>query len=257
MFDADSPLVDHLAPSPNHEPRRLGRPDILLLHYTGMASTDAALALLRDPASKLSAHYLIHDDGRVFQLVPEQRRAYHAGVSSWEGQTDINSRSIGIEIGNGGHDFGCPPFPDHQIDRVIALARDIIARHGIKPEHVLAHSDVAPHRKRDPGEGFPWAALARAGVGLRVEPAPLTPGDALGLGDAGEAVRDLQADLARYGYGVPQSGAFDGATQDVVTAFQRHFRPARVDGRADASTLATLRSLLAARACPPMTSPRT
>jgi N-acetylmuramoyl-L-alanine amidase len=247
MLVADSPVVDQLVPSPNHEPRRVARPDLVLLHYTGMASTDDAVTRLCDPATKLSSHYLVHDDGRVLQLVAEDRRAYHAGLSSWAGTTDINSRSIGIEIGNPGHDFGCPPFPDRQIAAVIALCRDIVARHGIKPADVLAHSDVAPGRKRDPGEMFPWRRLAAAGIGLWVEPSPVVAGDALRLGDSGQDVRDLQAALAEYGYGVAVTGQFDQITADVVTAFQRHFRPAKIDGRADSSTIATLRKLMAAR----------
>lgn len=247
MLNADSPLVDRIVASPNHEPRKLARPDILLLHYTGMASTDAAVAWLCNPDAKVSSHYLVHDDGRVLQLVAEDRRAYHAGQSSWEGTTDINSRSIGIEIGNPGHDGGCPPFPDGQIVAVIALCRDIAARQGIAARYVLAHSDVAPRRKRDPGEIFPWRRLAESGVGLWVEPEPIVDGDIFGLGDSGDAVRDLQAALADYGYGVAATGQYDQLTQDVVTAFQRHFRPARVDGRADVSTISTLRKLTATR----------
>ncbi len=245
-FPPDSHLVDHVRPSPNHQPRRgVARPDILLLHYTGMATTRAALERLCDPAAEVSSHYVVFEDGRVFQLVPESRRAFHAGESAWEGSTDINSRSIGIEIGNKGHDFGCPEFPEVQMAAVIALCRDIVARWGIAPQHVLAHSDVAPLRKRDPGEVFPWARLAAAGVGLWVEPAPIEDGRALRPGDRGEEVASLQRRLAEYGYGVTPSGDYDAATQEIVAAFQRHFRPARVDGVADASTMQTLERLLA------------
>jgi len=245
-FPPDSPLVDHVLPSPNNEARiGVARPDILLLHYTGMKSTQAALERLCDPGPRVSSHYLVFEDGRIFQLVPEARRAYHAGASSWEGTSDINSRSIGIEIGNQGHDFGCPGFPDPQIAAVIALCRDILARSSIAARRVLAHSDVAPDRKRDPGEGFPWRRLAEAGVGLWVEPEPIVDGAALRPGDRGEDVATLQRALADYGYGVTVTGSYDTATEIVVTAFQRHFRPARVDGIADASTVRTLKKLIA------------
>ena len=247
-FPPDSSLVDEIRPSPNHEPRKgVARPDILLLHYTGMKTTQAALERLCDPAARVSSHYLVFEDGRVFQLVPEARRAYHAGESSWEGTTDINSRSVGIEIGNQGHDFGCPPFPEAQIERVVALCRDIVARWSIAPCRVLAHSDVAPNRKRDPGEAFPWRRLAEAGVGVWVEPAPLEQGPVLGPDDSGAEVARLQRMLADYGYGVPTHGSYDLMTHEVVAAFQRHFRLARVDGMADVSTVKTLEKLLARR----------
>jgi N-acetylmuramoyl-L-alanine amidase len=248
IFPPDSPLVQQVCPSPNHEPRRGGaRPDILLLHYTGMKTTQAALERLCDPGARVSSHYLVFEDGRILQLVPEARRAYHAGESSWEGTTDVNSRSIGIEIGNQGHDFGCPAFPEPQIAAVIALCRDIVARWSIAPWRVLAHSDVAPLRKRDPGEVFPWPRLAAAGVGFWVEPAPIEVGDALSPGDRGDAVAKLQRMLAAYGYGIAASGHYDAQTHEIVAAFQRHFRPERVDGVADVSTVRTLESLLAKR----------
>ncbi|EJW13157.1 N-acetylmuramoyl-L-alanine amidase [Rhodovulum sp. PH10] len=242
----DSPLVARVVPSPNREPRvGVSAPDILLLHYTGMADTDEALARLCDPAAKVSSHHLVREDGTVLQLVPEHLRAWHAGLSSWEGVADVNSRSIGIEIANPGHDFGCPPFPERQIAAVIALCADICRRWRIRPDRVLAHSDVAPTRKRDPGETFPWESLAREGVGLWVASAPLdTPGAALSPGDAGDAVLALQRDLAAFGYGVAPTGRYDDLTVAVVTALQRHFRPARVDGVADASTRQTLSRVL-------------
>ncbi len=245
-FPPDSSLVDQVRPSPNHQPRRgVARPDILLLHYTGMSTTQAALERLCDPNAEVSSHYVVFEDGRVFQLVPESRRAFHAGESGWEGTTDINSRSIGIEIGNKGHDYGCPEFPDVQIAAVIALCRDIVTRWGIAPWHVLAHSDVAPLRKRDPGETFPWPRLAAAGVGLWVEPAPIEAGRTLRRGDRGEDVATLRRMLAAYGYGIAPSAEYDETTQEIVAAFQRHFRPARVDGIADVSTLRTLEMVLA------------
>jgi len=247
-FPPDSPLVDQVMPSPNHEARVGGaRVDILLLHYTGMSSTEAALQRLRDPQARVSSHYVVFEDGRVFQLVPEARRAYHAGVSCWEGMSDVNSRSIGIEIGNKGHDFGCPAYPDAQIAAVIALSRDIVRRHAIAPWRVLGHSDVAPQRKNDPGEYFPWRRLAEAGVGLWIEPASDTSGPALGPGDRGDAVADLQRALGEYGYCLDVTGRYDDLTKDLVTAFQRHFRPGRVDGVADVATSRALEKLLAAK----------
>jgi N-acetylmuramoyl-L-alanine amidase len=223
------------------------RPDMVVLHYTGMADGEAALRLLCTPESRLSSHYVVFEDGRIVQLVAEARRAWHAGVSSWQGETDINSRSIGIEIVNPGHGLGYPDFPEAEIAAVIALTRDILARHPIRADRVVAHSDVAPSRKQDPGEKFPWRRLHAAGIGHWVEPVAITDGAGLVLGDRGGEVMRLQQALGAYGYAIPTSGEFDLVTRDVVTAFQRHFRPARVDGRADRSTIETLECLLARR----------
>lgn len=243
----DSPCAANFVASPNHEPRAAGSVDIIVLHYTGMATAEAAQERLCDPAAKVSAHYFIGEDGAIAQLVAENRRAYHAGVSSWQGTTDINSRSIGIEIVNGGHDFGCPDFPPEQIAAVIRLCKDIQTRWPIPQANVLAHSDIAPSRKQDPGEKFPWADLYRAGVGLWVAPQPISGGASFSLGDRGDAVARLKASLAAYGYGVDSTNIYDEAMRDVVVAFQRHFRPQPVDGVADPSTVATLDRLLAAR----------
>lgn len=232
--------------SPNHGPRRPGAVvDILLLHYTGMPSAEGALAWLCDPRSEVSSHWFVFEDGRVVQLVPEDRRAHHAGVSFWQGETDINSRSIGVEIANPGHEFGYRDFPAAQVEALIELCRGILARHPIPLERVLGHSDVAPERKLDPGERFPWRALAEAGIGRWVEPAPVEPGGpALEVGAYGAEVAALQEALARYGYRAARTGVFDWQTELCVLAFQRHFRPARVDGIADLSTVETLRRLL-------------
>lgn len=248
MFVPDSMVADRVVPSPNHGERRGPAPDMLLLHYTGMQSAQTALDKLCAAGSEVSTHYFVFEDGRTVQCVPEERRAWHAGEATWAGETDINSCSIGIEIANGGHEWGYEDFPDPQIAAVIALARDIVGRNAIPSHRVLGHSDVAPARKRDPGEKFPWARLAAAGIGLWVPPEPFTDDRAgLTIGDSGPAVHDLQARLARYGYGIASSGTFDAHARDVVEAFQRHFRPARVDGIADASTTGTLAKLLAAR----------
>ncbi len=233
--------------SPNFGPRRDGlKADAIILHYTGMISAQAAEAWLCNPDSEVSAHYLVHEDGRIVQMVREADRAWHAGRSSWHGQSDINSCSVGIEIANPGHEFGYPDFPESQIEAVTELCRGIVERHAIAPERVLAHSDVAPGRKADPGEKFPWARLAREGIGHFVEPAPVAAGETLREGSSGEFVEALQSMLALYGYGAEITGRFDAWTATVTRAFQRHFRPALVTGIADTSTVETLRRLLAA-----------
>ncbi len=244
----DSPVAEKIFPSPNHGERRNGRrPDILLLHYTGMPRESDALQRLCNPLAEVSAHYFVFEDGRVWQLVPEARRAWHAGAASWDGETDVNSASIGIEIANVGHEGGLPPYPEAQIESVIALCRDIVARWGIRPDRVLGHSDVAPLRKEDPGELFPWERLHRAGVGHWVAPAPVSDGRFFVRGDQGPPIEALQAMFVLYGYPATVTGVFDQETEAVVRAFQRHFRPGRIDGVADLSTITTLRDLLAAR----------
>lgn len=239
-------LVIEEHPSPNHNERRAGV-DILLLHYTGMASCAAAIERLCDPSSEVSCHYVVREDGAILRLVAEERRAWHAGQGMWEGRGDINSRSIGIEICNGGHDFALPLYPERQIRAVVALCKDILSRWPILPGNVLAHSDTAPGRKIDPGERFPWARLAREGVGHWVRPSRAKAGASLRPGDEGAAVEKLQRDLAAYGYGLPATGQYDEATAIIVRAFQLHFRPRLCDGIADAATLSGLNRLLAAR----------
>lgn len=231
--------------SPNFGHRRGGlKPEVLVLHYTGMESGQGAEDWLCTRESGVSAHYIVHEDGRIVQMVRETARAWHAGKSSWKNASDVNSLSIGVEIVNPGHEHGYPDFPEMQIEAVIALCRDICRRHPIPRQDIVAHSDVAPGRKIDPGEKFPWDRLARAGVGHFVEPIPPDDVELLGAGSHGEAVSELQSELARYGYGVERSGVYDAATETVVSAFQRHFRPARVDGLADRSTRGTLEKLL-------------
>jgi N-acetylmuramoyl-L-alanine amidase len=245
-FTPDSSVVSDVVPSPNYGERAGGRiPDMIVLHYTGMPDVEGALARLCTAGTDVSAHYVVLEDGRIVQCVPEAKRAWHAGVSSWAGEKDINSCSIGVEIVNRGHDWGYPEFPLRQIAAVIALCRGIMLRRNVPSQRVLAHSDVAPARKQDPGEKFPWASLANSGVGHWVHPAPIVGGEALKLGAEGDDVRGMQEALQRYGYGIEISGKYDAPTMEVVTAFQRHFRPARVDGIADHSTLTTLQALLA------------
>jgi N-acetylmuramoyl-L-alanine amidase len=233
--------------SPNFSLRREGaRPEFIVLHYTGMETGETAEAWLCDPVSEVSSHYLVHEDGRIIQMVRESDRAWHAGKGSWRGKTDVNSSSVGIEIVNPGHAFGYRDFPAAQIEATIMLCGGIAERHGIKPQNVLAHSDVAPGRKVDPGEKFPWKVLAEAGVGHFVEPSPVGGGRFLSEGDNGESVEMLQSMLALYGYGIEITGIFDLQTKIVVEAFQRHFRTAQIDGVADRSTVETLHRLLSA-----------
>lgn len=233
--------------SPNFNDRPDGaRIDMIVLHYTGMQSAEAAIARLCDPAAKVSSHYVVDEQGQVTRLVPDEKRAWHAGVSNWMGKNDLNGCSIGIEIANGGHDFGSPAYPQRQILSVIGLCRDLMERHGIPAKRVLGHSDIAPSRKEDPGEWFPWETLAAAGIGQWVEPAPIEDGPELSEGDRGDTVSELQFRLATLGYGLEVLGVFDAQTKAVVTAFQRHFRPVKVDGVADVSTVATLARLLKA-----------
>lgn len=232
------------APSPNFEPRK-GPPDMIVLHYTGMRTGEEALARLRDPDAKVSSHYMVEEDGRIFRLVPEERRAWHAGRSSWKGETDINGLSIGVEIVNPGHEFGYRPFPEAQIAAVIALVGDIRSRWTVDDGRIVGHADVAPDRKEDPGELFPWKRLAEAGHGLWAEPPP-APGAPLGEGEEGAGVFALQAGFTRLGYDCAPSGTYDPHTAAVVRAFQRHWRPERVDGIADGETRARLIALLRA-----------
>ncbi len=233
-------LID--APSPNFDARTTP-PDMLVLHYTGMPTGESALERMRDPAAKVSAHYMVEEDGRVFALVAEARRAWHAGVSFWKGQRDINAVSIGIEIVNPGHEFGYRDFPPAQVEGLIALLADIRSRWSICDDRILAHSDVAPDRKEDPGERFPWARLAAAGHGLWAEPPP-APGASLSVGDDGPGVFALQAGFTRLGYECAPSGVFDKATAIIVQAFQRHWLQSRFDGVADGATRSRLMALL-------------
>ena len=229
------------APSPNHDARTLPV-SMLVLHYTGMESGQAALERLTDAEAKVSAHYLVEEDGRVFRLVDEMRRAWHAGVGEWGGIDNVNSASIGIEIVNGGHNYpnedgSLPEFPDAQINALIPLCKGVMERHGIAARDVVGHSDIAPERKDDPGETFPWAGLAAAGIGH-------WPGDGNGdrrvlfrHGDRDRGVAVAQRGLALFGYGVGVSGELDDRTEAVLRAFQRRFRPEQVDGVLDMETL--------------------
>jgi N-acetylmuramoyl-L-alanine amidase len=227
--------------SPNHTERRGQAPiDMLVLHYTNMQSAQAALERLCDPAIEASAHYLVREDGHVWQMVAEHRRAWQAGLSYWRGERDINSRSIGIEIAHPGHIWGYRPFPTAQTAAVLELSQGIVTRHGIPMRNVVAHSDIAPNRKEDPGELFPWQKFAEAGVGLWPQPTdPIPP----------PPLRSLQQALALYGYEVEANGSHDLETRNAVLAFQRHFRPERLDGVFDAACAALLADLLTQCGC--------
>jgi N-acetylmuramoyl-L-alanine amidase len=244
LLKPDSSLPASVRSSPNHGDRKGRLPDAIILHYTGIATGAAALEHLCAAESQVSAHYLVQEDGGLFQLVPEARRAWHAGIGVWAGDRDMNTVSIGIEIANHGHIGGLPPYPPAQIETVIALCQDLFARWKISPARILAHSDLAPDRKIDPGEHFPWGQLAKAGVGHFVSPCAIVDGPRLETGAKGLEVEALQAMLASYGYGLDVTGIYDAKTQSTITAFQRHFRPARVDGIADPSTIATLHKLI-------------
>ncbi len=219
-------------PSPNWDARPPGTPiDTLILHYTGMPTGQAALDRLRDPAARVSSHYVVEEDGAVWRLVEEECRAWHAGVSCWRGHAALNDRSVGIEIVNPGHEWGYRPFPALQMAAVCDLCLGILGRHPIPGRNVVGHSDVAPSRKEDPGELFDWPGLAANGVGLW--PAPLRSSGTLD---------DVPAALRAIGYG-------EGDLAATLRAFQRHWLPGAISGQADDATRARLHAVLAAVAC--------
>jgi N-acetylmuramoyl-L-alanine amidase len=222
--------------SPNFDLRPVGGSiDILLLHYTGMESAQAAIDRLRSPLAKVSAHYLVDEDGSVYRLVGEDKRAWHAGVSRWAGEADINARSIGVELVNPGHEFGYRAFPDPQMMALVALARGIVERHSIPAARVLGHSDVAPLRKADPGELFDWKRLAGAGIGLWPKAK---------MGDWNSA--GFTRDLARFGYDVegPEGADAAAARKAATIAFCRHFRPSLLASEPDQELASILAGLI-------------
>ena len=235
--------IEHVA-SPNFNERKHPL-DMLVLHYTGMATGEDALERMCDSKAEVSAHYMVWEDGRITQLVEEDKRAWHAGVASWQGQQDLNSRSIGIEIVNGGHDFrapdgSLPPYPRPQIHAVLDLIHDILGRHAIPATRILGHSDIAPLRKQDPGEHFPWERLARAGISLWPDFDGTTKeviGKGLERGASGSSVWRLQTMLSEIGYGFDVTDIYGETCENVVTAFQRRWLPEQVTGQADLTTL--------------------
>lgn len=225
------------SPSPNHNARTAGKTiRYVILHYTGMPEPDGSRTWLCDPKSEVSAHYLIERTGQIWQLVAEAERAWHAGVSSWQGETDMNSVSIGIELVNRGHQWGYQEFPAPQIAACAQLVQGIMQRHSIAPRSILGHSDIAPQRKEDPGELFPWRELAQQGVGhwpeetVEQNPPPLSLTDARVL-------------LRRIGYDCPLDGEYDQPLRRVLLAFQRHWLPRHLSGLADAKTATRLRAV--------------
>ncbi len=226
--------------SPNFDERKLPI-SVLVLHYTGMESGAAAIERLCDPEAKVSAHYVVEEDGSIYRLVNEEDRAWHAGVSQWRGITDLNSASIGIEIVNGGHDFGLPDFPDKQIKAVIVLSKDIFNRHDI--DHVVGHSDIAPERKQDPGEKFPWKALSEQGIGTWPENISEDRRILFEAGSRDRGMAIVQSGLAHIGYEAHVSGVLDEKTRLIVAALQRRYRPDQIDGQIDIQTLEIIKWL--------------
>jgi N-acetylmuramoyl-L-alanine amidase len=210
-------------PSPNFDTRAGQEIDMLVLHYTGMKTSREALTRLCDMQSKVSAHYVVDDDGCITRMVHEDKRAWHAGLSHWRGHSNINQRSIGIEIVNPGHEFGYRPFPAVQMKSVAWLCKDILTRHQIPARNIVGHSDVAPERKEDPGELFDWHFLADQGIGLIPKP-------------IANAATPLEK-LAEYGYDMAHP-------HKSVTAFQRHFRPKSLTAHWDEECAALLAGLL-------------
>ncbi len=244
-FSPDTKCPCIVRPASNFNDRAAGfHPSLLILHYTGMPSAQSALDWLCSSQSQVSCHYFVFEDGQTVQLVPESLRAWHAGESFWKGETDINSQSIGIEISNPGHEHGYREFPQEQIKAVIELCKDIMIRRDILPTGVLAHSDIAPNRKQDPGEKFPWRELHESGVGCWVDPLPeRTDGKVVGEGCTGDIVKQIQGRLKKIGYRIIDNGIYDHQTRKCIEAFQRHFRPELVDGKVDVSTLTSLKFL--------------
>lgn len=230
------------APSPNFNERKLPI-RMLVFHYTGMENGGAALQRLTDEAAQVSAHYMVEEDGRVFSLVDEEKRAWHAGAGQWGAVADVNSASIGIEIVNGGHDYGLPNFPTPQINAVTALSLNILSRHLIRPMNVIGHSDLAPERKSDPGEKFPWEVLARSHIGLWPVSSETDRRVLFHSGDRDRGVAAAQRGLAQIGYNISVSGVFDTRMGQVLTGFQRRYRPKYVDGLLDVQTLALISEL--------------
>ena len=226
-------------PSPNFEERPPGIDiKLLLLHYTGMQSCLAAKERLCDAKSQVSAHYLIDENGEIFSLVEEEKRAWHAGVASWHNEKDINSISVGVEIVNRGHEFGYTKFMEPQMIAVEALCKDIIKRHSILASGVLGHSDVAPSRKSDPGELFDWERLASNGIGIWPTVVPVEPNFKKG------SIKHCQTDLRAIGYGLELTGCLDKATRNTILAFQRHWLPNLLTGKFDIETAWRIKSLL-------------
>ena len=234
-------------PSPNFDSRGEQQIDVLVMHYTDMLTADAAVAQLQNPESKVSAHYVVSEEGEIFSLVAEENRAWHAGESHWRGHNNLNARSIGIEIANTGHSHGYVPFTSAQMAAVTILSQSIITRHDIPPRNIVGHSDIAFLRKQDPGHLFDWQHLARNGVGIFPENTRPMVGSHLARGDKGNKVIRLQTALSNWGYGLKLDGDYGIKTEKCVTAFQRHYRPGDIGGTWDdecAGLLAALHAMV-------------
>lgn len=222
-------MLKYLSPNFNNRPDGIAI-DMLIFHYTGMLSANEALERMCSPIAKVSAHYMIDENGRIFQLVPEEKRAWHAGLAYWRGETNINDRSIGIELENPGHNFNYKYFPEKQITSLIKLAREIVQKYNIPARNIVGHSDVAPKRKKDPGELFNWSLLAENGLGLWPENKVVNNNNV-------DDLSDFESKLGLYGY----------ETSNLVAstlAFQRHFQPKTCSGKIDIQTVSILRRLI-------------
>ncbi|WP_286828078.1 MULTISPECIES: N-acetylmuramoyl-L-alanine amidase [Kordiimonas] len=236
-------VIEH--PSPNWNERPGGQsPDMVVIHYTGMRTGTEALERLCDPKAEVSAHYLIEEDGRIFRMVPDDKRAWHAGVSSWQGRENLNHYSIGIELVNPGHEFGYREFPGRQISSLLDLLTDLKKRHTIPVAHFIGHSDIAPDRKTDPGELFPWKLLAKNGFGLWSDADGSDTEAIARRGDTGDIVGNLNKQLGIVGYPLNHTGSFDAATESIIRAFQAHWRPETVSGCFDKGTAARLADIV-------------
>lgn len=233
-------------PSPNFDERTLPI-SMLVLHYTGMENGAAALSRMCEASSKVCAHYMVEEDGQIFQLADEKHRAWHAGLSSWAGETNVNSASIGIEIVNGGHDYGLPEFPAVQISAVVRLCQDVLKRHDIDPMNIVAHSDIAPGRKQDPGEKFPWHELSRQGIGYWPKPVSQDQRVLFEIGARDRGISVIQSGLAYIGYGVEITGVLDAQTRVALEALQRRYRSDVIDGNVDVQSLEIVTNLANAK----------
>lgn len=232
MMQADWTFVDDVIASPNADARS-GPVDMVILHYTGMQTAQQALERLTSPGSGVSAHYLIDDDGRLIQMVRERDRAWHAGLSFWKSRSGLNHVSIGIELGNPGHEWGYQPFPKPQISTLKRLLQSILRLHAIRPENVIGHSDCSPDRKEDPGELFPWQDLSTLGLCVK---SPVASANSA-LQDFSEETQ-VVSNLRRIGYGIHPFDPVSASLKDVLCAFQRRHRPNQIDGIADIETCA-------------------
>lgn len=227
-------MIIHQSPNFNDRPGNV-QVSLLVFHYTGMETAEAALERMCDSDAQVSAHYMIDEDGTMYSLVPENKRAWHAGISCWHGRAALNDVSIGIELVNPGHEFGYRPFPQAQMDVLKDLSHDLIERYHIHPVNVVGHSDIAPRRKQDPGELFDWQNFAKAGIGVWPDVPKVKKPEEILLHetDEGSKVMWLQHRLSEYGYHIREDGFYGKKTAYIVEGFKRHFVPEQVSGKWD------------------------